>query len=231
MDFFSFMGPYGPLILLLLLASMLVQGYLSSTYGKFSRIRNARNLTGAQVARMILDENGLSHVPVEMVPGSLTDHYDPIRKVVRLSETNYGVPSLAAAAVAAHEVGHAIQDKVRMPALVLRAQLATPLMIGANFGPILVLAGLLLQFSGLLWLGVILFAGAVLFHLITLPVEFDASRRALQNLAGRGYLSRGEVDGARSVLTAAALTYIAAFAIALAQLLNLLALANGRRSD
>lgn len=231
MDLFAFMGPYGPLILLLFVASMFIQGYLSRTYRRYSQIRNARNVTGAQIARMMLDEHGLAHIPVEMAPGSLTDHYDPIHKVVRLSETNYNVPSLAAAAVAAHEVGHAIQDKVRMPALVLRARLAMPLQLGANFGPILVLAGIFLQISGLLWLGVIMFAGAVLFHLITLPVEFDASRRALDHLAGRGYLARNEIGGARSVLTAAALTYIAAFAIALAQLLNLLALAGGRRSD
>jgi len=229
MDFFSLMGPYGPLIMLLLLASFGVQWYLSNTYGRYARIRNARNLTGAEIARMMLDDSGLRHIPVEMVPGSLTDHYDPIRKVVRLSEGNFNTPSLAAAAVAAHEVGHAIQDKVRMPALTLRARLFPALQLGANFGPLLVLAGLFLNITGLLWIGIIFFAAAVLFHLITLPVEFDASRRALVHLHDRGYLARPEVDGARSVLNAAALTYVAGFAIALAQLLNFIALAGGRR--
>ncbi len=223
-------GPYTWLILLLLVASMLIQGYLSNAYGRFSKVRNARNLTGAEIARQMLDDAGLQHVPVQMVPGTLSDHYDPIKKVVSLSEGNFGVPSLAAAAVAAHEVGHAIQDKVHMPALALRARLFPALQAGTNLGPWLVIAGFFLNVTGLIWLGIIAFAGAVLFHLITLPVEFDASRRALSNLS-RGYLSRGEVDGARTVLNAAALTYIAGFAIALAQLLNFIALAGGNRRD
>lgn len=216
---------YYLLMILLFGVSMLVQAYLSNTYGRFSKIRNARNLTGADVARMILDENGLRGVPVERVPGQLTDHYDPIKKVVRLSEVNYDVPSLAAAAVAAHEVGHAIQDKNGYPALVLRARLFPALQLGANIGPLLILAGIFLNFGGLFWLGIIAFAGAVLFHLVTLPVEFDASRRALVNLSQRGYLAGNEVQGARSVLTAAALTYVAAFAIALAQLVYFFGLA------
>lgn len=219
------MNDYYLLMLLLFAASMLVQGYLSSTYRKYSRVANSRGFTGAQIARMILDENGLRNVPVEMVPGQLTDHYDPIHKVVRLSEVNYGVPSLAAAAVAAHEVGHAIQDKVRYPALSLRARLLPALQIGANFGPLLVIFGLILTSPGLFWLGIVFFAGALIFHLVTLPVEFDASRRALQILSTRGYLVGPEVDGARTVLSAAALTYISAFAIALVQLLYFLGLA------
>lgn len=220
---------YYLLMILLFGVSMLVQAYLSNTYGRFSKIRNARNLSGADVARLILDENGLSHVPVERVPGQLTDHYDPLKKVVRLSETNYDVPSLAAAAVAAHEVGHAIQDKIGYPALVLRARMLPALQLGANFGPLLILGGLFLNVAGLFWVGIIAFAGAVLFHLVTLPVEFDASRRALASLYQRGYLAGNEVGGARSVLTAAALTYVAAFAIALAQLVYFLGMAGGRR--
>lgn len=216
---------YYLLMILLFGVSMLVQAYLSNTYGRFSKIRNARNLTGADVARLILDENGLSHVPVERVPGQLTDHYDPLKKVVRLSETNYDVPSLAAAAVAAHEVGHAIQDKIGYPALVLRARMLPALQLGANFGPLLILGGIFLNVAGLFWLGIIAFAGAVLFHLVTLPVEFDASRRALASLYQRNYLAANEVGGARTVLTAAALTYVAAFAIALAQLVYFLGMA------
>ncbi|WP_019584730.1 zinc metallopeptidase [Deinococcus apachensis] len=221
-------GPYTFLILIIFVASLLIQGYLSRTYNQWGNVRNSRNLTGAQVARLMLDENGLSHVPVNAVPGNLSDHYDPIRKTVNLSEANYHVPSVSALAVAAHEVGHAIQDKVRMPALVLRGQLAVPLSLGMNLAPLLLLAGVFLQVSGLLWLGVILFAGALLFHLITLPVEFDASRRALAYLNGRGLVAGRESQGARNVLTAAALTYVAGFAMALAQLLNVLGIARSQ---
>lgn len=228
MDFLAFMGPYGPLILIIFVASLLIQGYLSRTYGKWGQVRNSRNLTGAELARMMLDENGLSHVPVNMVPGQLSDHYDPIRKTVNLSEANYRLPSVSALAVAAHEVGHAIQDKVRMPALVLRGRLAMPLSLGMNLAPLLLLAGVFLQLTGLLWLGVILFAGALLFHLVTLPVEFDASRRALAYLGQRGVVAGQEANGARTVLTAAALTYVAGFAMALAQLLNVLGIARSQ---
>lgn len=217
-------GPYTPLILLIFIASLVIQGYLSSTYRKWGQVRNARNMTGADVARMMLDENGLGHIPVQAVPGNLSDHYDPIRKTVNLSESVYGVPSVGAMAVAAHEVGHAIQDKVRMPALILRGQMAVPLNLGMNLAPWMLLAGVYLHLSGLLWLGALLFGFALLFHLITLPVEFDASRRALAYLQQRG-LSGDGTNGARTVLTAAALTYVAGFAMALAQFLNILTIA------
>ncbi|PNY82643.1 zinc metallopeptidase [Deinococcus koreensis] len=224
------LGPYTFLILAVFIASMLIQGYLSSTYRKWGQVRNARSLTGADVARMMLDENGLGHIPVNAVPGNLTDHYDPIRKTVNLSESVYGVPSVGAMAVAAHEVGHALQDKVRMPALVLRGQMAVPLSLGMNLAPLLLMVGIVLQISGLLWLGAVLFGLALLFHLVTLPVEFDASRRALAYLNSRGLSGSDQgVNGARSVLTAAALTYVAGFAMALAQFLNILSIA--RSSD
>ncbi|ANE43796.1 zinc metallopeptidase [Deinococcus puniceus] len=229
MDFLAFLGPYGPLILIVFVASMLIQGYLSRTYGKWSRIANPHQLTGAQVARLMLDENGLQHVPVNAVPGQLSDHYDPVRKTVNLSQGNYAVPSVSAMAVAAHEVGHAIQDKVRMPALVLRGRLAVPLSLGMNLAPFLLLAGVFLQLTGLIWVGVLLFGAALFFHLITLPVEFDASRRALAYLNERGLNGSSDTaNGARTVLTAAALTYVAGFAMALAQLLNVLGIARSR---
>ncbi|EYB67743.1 peptidase, membrane zinc metallopeptidase [Deinococcus phoenicis] len=221
-------GPYTFLILIIFVASLLIQGYLSRTYNKWGNVRNSRNMTGAELARRMLDENGLSNVPVNAVPGNLSDHYDPIRKVVNLSEANYHVPSVSALAVAAHEVGHALQDKARMPALVLRGHLAVPLSLGMNLAPWLLLAGVFLHFTGLVWLGVILFGAALLFHLITLPVEFDASRRALAYLNGRGLTGGQESQGARAVLTAAALTYVAGFAMALAQLLNVLGIARSQ---
>ena len=225
-----FLGPYTLLILLVFVASMIIQAYLSSTYKKWGRVRNARGLTGADVARMMLDENGLRDVPVQAVPGNLTDHYDPLKKTVNLSESVYGVPSVGAMAVAAHEVGHALQDKAHMPALVLRGKMAVPLNLGMNLAPWLLLAGIFLKLSGLLWLGVILFGAALIFHLVTLPVEFDASRRALAYLDTRGLNGAAEGhNGAKNVLTAAALTYVAGFAMALAQFLNILGIA--RSSD
>ncbi|MFC4455796.1 zinc metallopeptidase [Deinococcus sonorensis] len=221
-------GPYTLLILLIFAASLLIQGYLSRTYAQWSQVRNARNLSGAEVARRMLDQHGLQQVQIELAPGRLSDHYDPQRKVVRLSADNYRLPSLAAAAVAAHEVGHALQDHSHMPALALRSQLAVPLGLGMNWAPWLLLLGITLHFTGLIWLGVLLFGAALAFHLITLPVEFDASRRALTYLSGSGLLSTPELQGARTVLTAAALTYVAGFAMALVQFLNVLGLARNR---
>lgn len=230
MDLLGFFGPYGPLILVVMVVSFIIQAYLSSTYRKWGSIRNPRNMTGAQVARMMLDENGLQNVQIERVPGQLSDHYDPQAKVVRLSESTYDVPSIGAMAVAAHEVGHAIQDKVRMPALVLRGQMAVPLSLGMNLAPLLLMVGLVVKISGLIWVGAILFGLALLFHLVTLPVEFDASRRALVYIRERGLGGGGaEQQGAQKVLTAAALTYVAGFAMALAQFLNVLGMA--RSSD
>ncbi len=221
-----FLGPYTIPIIIVFVASMLIQGYLSRTYKKWGQVRNARGLTGADVARMMLDDNGLHDVKIIAVPGNLTDHYDPGKKTVNLSQSVYGVASVGAMAVAAHEVGHALQDRVRMPALVLRGKMAVPLSLGMNLAPWLLLAGILLQLSGLLWLGVVLFGAALLFHVVTLPVEFDASRRALVYLDSRGLNGTVEgQNGARNVLTAAALTYVAGFAMALVQFLNILGIA------
>lgn len=222
------MTPYDLLILILLVLSFVVQGYLSRTYGKWNNVRNARNMTGAEVARMMLDENGLRDVPVNMVAGRLSDHYDPQQKTVNLSQENYETPSVSAIAVAAHEVGHAIQDKVSMPALVLRGKMALPLSIGTNIAPWLFMVGLFANIGPLLWVSVILFAGAMIFHLVTLPVEFDASRRALVYLEQRGLTGGEQVKGSRAVLQAAALTYVLAFAMALAQLLRVLSIAQSR---
>ncbi|QFP76164.1 zinc metallopeptidase [Deinococcus sp. AJ005] len=224
-----FLGPYTIPIIIVFVASLLIQGYLSRTYKKWGQVRNARGLTGADVARMMLDDGGLHDVKIIAVPGNLTDHYDPGKKTVNLSESVFGVASVGAMAVAAHEVGHAMQDKVRMPALVLRGKMAVPLSLGMNLAPWLLLAGIFLKLSGLLWLGVILFGAALIFHVVTLPVEFDASRRALVYLDSRGLNGTVEgQDGAKNVLTAAALTYVAGFAMALVQFLNILGIARSR---
>lgn len=226
-----FDGNYLLLILFTVVASMGAQFYLSSTYGRWSRTRNARDLTGAEVARDILDANGLQRVSVERVAGQLTDHYDPIKKVVRLSEVNFDNPSLAALAVAAHEVGHAVQDQQSYAPLRLRARLLPALAVGTNLGPWMIIIGLFTGLTGLAWVGLLAFAAALLFHLITLPVEFDASRRALVTLQGNGYLSRQETGGARSVLTAAALTYVVGFLVALAQVVYWFGLVSGGRRN
>jgi uncharacterized protein len=224
---------YYILMLIVFGGSMLAQWYLTSTYSRFSKIRNGRDLTGAEVARGILDSNGLQSVAVEMVPGQLSDHYDPIHKVVRLSEGNYSQPSLAALAVAAHEVGHAIQDAKAYAPLIVRARLAPVLSVSANLGQFALFIGIFMLASAfgrtLFLIGIIGLAMSLVFHLVTLPVEFDASRRALVILEKDGYLTREENAGARSVLTAAAMTYVVAALGALATLAYYLGFL--RRSD
>jgi uncharacterized protein len=226
---------YYILMLIVFGGSMLAQWYLTSTYGRFSRIRNGRDLTGAEVARGILDSNGLQSVAVEMVPGQLSDHYDPIHKVVRLSEGNYSQPSLAALAVAAHEVGHAIQDAKAYAPLIVRARLAPVLSVSANLGQFALFIGIFMLATApvfgrpLFLIGIAGLALTLIFHLVTLPVEFDASRRALVILEKDGYLTREENTGARSVLTAAAMTYVVAALGALATLAYYLGFL--RRSD
>jgi uncharacterized protein len=211
--------------------SMAAQGYLTSTFGRFSKIRNARDVTGAEVARDILDSHGLQNVRVEPTPGFLTDHYDPMKKVVRLSEVNYNSPSLAALAVAAHEVGHAIQDAKAYAPLVVRSALAAPLSIAANLGQLALFAGLFMLATSLgqtfLLIGIIGLGAVLLFHVVTLPVEFDASNRALAILEKNGYLSVQENQGARKVLNAAAMTYVVAALASAAQLLYYLGFLRG----
>lgn len=219
----TIMSVYDLLIFVALGASMLVQVYLRNTFGKWNNVGNSRDITGAEVARQMLDENGLGEVKVEAVAGNLSDHYDPRVRVVRLSESTHSVPSVAAIAVAAHEVGHAIQHQTKMPALVIRGKMAVPLSIGQNLAPWLFMAGFSLQLAPLTWLGVGLFGFAMLFHLVTLPVEFDASRRALVYIRERGLLVNNDnLGGAQKVLTAAALTYVASFAMSLLQFLRFL---------
>jgi uncharacterized protein len=232
--------PMGLLLMAVIFGmGMLGQGYLSSTFGKFSKIRNAKDLTGAEVARDILDSHGLQHVKVESTPGQLTDHYDPMSKTVRLSEPNYASPSLAALAVAAHEVGHAIQDAKMYAPLVMRAKLAMPLGAVANLGNMALMAGaMMFMFGGggglgttLLTVGVIGLAAVLVFHLVTLPVEFDASNRALALLETNGYLNREENAGARKVLNAAAMTYVIAAVASALQLLYYLNMLRGGNDE
>lgn len=227
-----FFGGYGLYILLslpALLLGMWAQAKVRSAFGKYSRVRSARGLTGAQVARFILDAFGLQHVQIEPVQGFLTDHYDPSKKVLRLSPDVYRSPSLAAIGVAAHEAGHAIQDAQHYAPLAWRSAMVPSVQIGSWLGPILFIVGLLLNFTGLAWIGVILFSATALFALVTLPVEFDASKRAKQILVSHGILAPQELKGVDEVLDAAALTYVAAALQAISSLLYYVILLTGRR--
>ncbi|MEM6432095.1 MAG: zinc metallopeptidase [Deinococcota bacterium] len=210
---------YFPIFLLTFAITGIVQMWLRNTYSKYTNVPNASGLTGQETARAILDANGLHDVAVEPVGGMLSDHYDPRKRVVRLSEANYSRPSVAGMAVAAHEVGHAIQHAKAYGPLEMRSSLVPVANIGNRFGMVLIIAGLFLGASGLGMLGVILFAGAVLFQVVTLPVEFDASKRALEQMNRMGLVTQQDSAGARSVLNAAAMTYVAAAATSIMWLL------------
>jgi Zn-dependent membrane protease YugP len=210
--------------------SLAVQGSMKSTFRRYSRIRSGSGLTGAMAARQILESEGLYNVRIEHISGDLTDHYDPRTKVVRLSDTVYGSTSLSALGVAAHECGHAIQDAKSYAPLRIRSSLVPVANFGSSMAWPLFLFGLILSYEPLLYVGIILFCGALLFQIVTLPVEFDASHRALVKLGSTGLMREDEVSGSRRVLRAAAMTYVAAVCASLLQLLRLLLLA-GRRND
>lgn len=217
------------LVIVAFLLSLAVQANMNGTFQRFSRVRSMRGLTGAQTAECILRSAGIFDVRVERVSGNLTDHYDPRTKVIKLSDPIYGSDSLAAVGVAAHECGHAIQDAREYGPLSMRTALVPAANIGSQLSWPLFLLGLILSARPLLTLGIILFCAALLFQLVTLPVEFNASHRALQALKQNGILGQQELPGARKVLRAAAMTYVAAVAASLLQLLRLILLA--RRSN
>ena len=205
---------------IILAVPLLIQLYLKRTYAKFLKVPASSGITGAQAARKVLDENGLYNVTVEPVNGKLTDHYDPRAKAVRLSQDNFYGSSISAVSVAIHEVGHAIQDQVDYAPLRVRHALVPVANLGSNGAFFLILAGIIFQFSGLVLLGIAFFAAAVLFQVVTLPVEFNASSRALSAMVGSGLIRNEEEGGARKVLNAAALTYVAATVIAVMELLR-----------
>lgn len=196
-----------------LLLGLWAQFRVQSAFRKYSKVRTGNSLTGAQAARAILDANGLQTVTVERVGGSLTDHYDPRSKVLRLSESVYATPSVAAVGVAAHEAGHALQDKLHYGPLRLRSAIVPAVNIGSWLGPIIFMVGFFMSGATgdtIALIGLLFFAMTAVFALVTLPVEFDASKRAKQQLASTGLLSPQEIGGVDKVLDAAALTYVAA---------------------
>ncbi|HEX3015027.1 MAG TPA: zinc metallopeptidase [Desulfobacteria bacterium] len=216
-----------------IILSLYAQLKISSTFNRYSQVRSAAGYSGGQTARRLLDQNGLYDVQVQPIPGKLTDHYDPRSKVVRLSEEVYYGSSLAALGVAAHETGHAVQHDHAYAPLAIRTAIVPVANFGSGIAPWLIIIGLFLGQGGglLLDIGILAFTAVVIFQLVTLPVEFNASSRALAFL-GNGYLVRDEVRGARRVLTAAALTYVAAALTSVLTLVRFLMLAGvGRRDD
>jgi hypothetical protein len=213
--------------LLLLIPALLLTIYaqikVTTTFRKYSQVRSMRGLTGAEGARLMLDSANLKHVGIEVIEGDLTDHYDPRTKVLRLSARVGTSDSLAALGVAAHEAGHALQDAEGYSALRLRGAMVQSATLGSNLGFFLFFLGLIMGGNQtLMAIGILLFALFVIFTLVTLPVEFNASKRALAQLSGHGILAEGEIDGARAVLNAAALTYVAAAVMAIMNLLRLI---------
>lgn len=215
-----------------LLFSLWAQAKVKGAYSKFSQVRSESNLTGAQAAREVLNGAGLYDVPIEAIPGELTDHYDPRQRVLRLSQGVFGVPSVAAIGIAAHEAGHAIQHAKGYAPLQVRTAIVPVVNIGSNIGFILLFVGIIIGLTGLAWVGVGLFALATVFALVTLPVEFNASSRAKQALSNLGLVDVTESQGVAKVLDAAAWTYIAGFLVSLLNLLYYVMLLTGmRRSD
>jgi Zn-dependent membrane protease YugP len=215
-----------------LLITLLAQWRVKSAFRKWDSIPNGRGLSGQDTARMLMSARGLGNVGVESTPGHLTDHYDPRTKTIHLSASSTARPSVAAMAIVAHELGHAEQDMTGNAMLRLRAALVPAASIGSNLGMWLVIGGLILGQTGLAWLGIILFALAVVFTFVTLPVEFDASRRAKKNLRELNLtVSDQDEEGVDAVLNAAALTYVAAAATAALQLAYWISRVSGGRRN
>lgn len=222
------------LVFIGVILSLLASGRVKSTFAKYSQVRNSRGLTGAQAAEQVLHTAGIYDVRIEHVGGNLTDHYDPRTKVLRLSDSVYGQTSVAAVGVAAHECGHAIQHAKGYGPLKLRSTLVPVANFGSKLAWPLIIFGLFISGESsrlLINAGIIAFLGAVVFQLVTLPVEFNASNRAIRMIADSGMMYGEEIKGAKKVLSAAALTYVASVATAILQLLRILILTGGRRRN
>lgn len=210
--------------------TMFAQSKVKSTFHRFLQVRSKKGYTGFDVARTLLDKNGLRDIPIELSQGSLSDHYDPRKRVVRLSREVYQGSSIASISVAAHEVGHALQHANGYVPLSLRNAIFPVASFGSSAAWIFIFAGFILALDPLLMLGIYLFGAAVAFQAVTLPVEFNASSRAMDMLDSNGFVVREEYGSAKSVLNAAALTYVASMAVAVSQLIRLIILRNSRRN-
>ncbi len=219
------------LILLIILLPIIAQAKVKLSYKRYSKINNSKNLSGKEVARMILDRNGLNNVTVGKISGTLTDHYTPSRKNIDLSEEIYSGKSIAAVAVAAHECGHAIQDKEAYSFLKFRTNLVPLVNITSYISPILIAIGFGSQIAGVATLGIAFLFVALLFQLVTLPVEFNASTRGKKQLEELGLIEKSDKKGAKSVLKAAALTYVAGFLSTAFQIARFLIMSGIRKRD
>lgn len=226
-----FFHPMDFLILIAFALSIWAQFRVKGTFNRWAGVPTTYGLTGYQAARRMLDANGLHDVPIEPVRGTLSDHYDPIHRVVRLSEQVYYESSISAVAVACHEVGHAIQHKVHYPMLVLRHRIFPVVNIASGIAPFLLIAGFLFQAMNLVGLGIIFFSVAVAFQVITLPVEFNASSRARDLMVAEGFITNEEERGVAKVLNAAALTYVAAALISLLELVKYIMIFTSSNDD
>ncbi|WP_177184478.1 zinc metallopeptidase [Psychrobacillus sp. OK032] len=215
---------------IILLLPIYAQMKVKRTYKKYSKVRSTSGMTGAQVARTILDANGLYEVKVVESSGFLSDHYNPMTKIVALSSHNYHEASVAGSAIAAHEVGHAVQHKEAYSFLTLRHKLVPIANISSHASWIFVMIGIFASMSGLLLLGILLLAAGVVFQIVTLPVEFNASNRAMDQMVSHGIIRNEEERHAKKVLNAAALTYVAATAVAVLELLRLILIYTGMSS-
>ena len=230
MPYFFFDYYYIILVLPVIIASLIIQARLKSTYAKYSRIRNMRNITGAQAAQIVLSYYGVHDVTIARVGGKLSDHYDPSSKVIRLSDGVYDSSSIAAVGIACHEAGHAAQHAEAYMPIKIRNMILPVCNIGSTLSMPLLIAGVLFGFEPLIWIGIGFFSFVAVFQLVTLPVEFNASNRALSVIESNGLLSFDEKSGAAKVLRVAALTYVAALATSIAQILRLVLLYGGRRN-
>lgn len=216
-------------LIALIALPLYAQMKVKSTYSKYSKVTSTSGMTGAEVARRILDENGLFNVKVVPYQGLLSDHYNPMTKVVALSEDNYYGHSVAGTAVAAHEVGHAIQDAQNYNFLRVRHMLAKPAAYTSNLSFVFIMIGLIASsMTSMLWIGIAMMAVGVLFQVVTLPVEFDASKRAMDQVVQLGIINNEEEPQAKKVLSAAAMTYVAATAVAVLELVRLILIATNR---
>ena len=224
---YYYITDYGILIVTVLI-TLIAQAFVSSSYSKYKKVKNKKGVTGAEVAREILAKNGLDNIYVVEVSGNLTDHYDPSRKTVRLSKDIYNGTSVAAIAVASHECGHAIQDKENYTFLKIRAALVPLVNFSSVAGYIAILIGILFSSLQLFWIGILLEAVILVFQLVTLPVEFNASNRSLKKIEEYDLVNLEELTGAKKMLRAAAFTYVASAETALLQILRLILIARDR---
>ena len=225
--YYYYYSNYG-LILLALFISLGAQAFISINYSRYKKIKNKKGITGAEVAREILSKNGLDNVYVVETSGHLSDHYDPKRKTVRLSNDIYNGDTIAAIAVASHECGHAIQDKDNYAFLRMRSALVPLVNFSSYAGYLAVLIGIIFSYTNVIWIGIILECVILIFQIITLPVEFNASKRALAKIKEYGIVDNVELRGAKKMLKSAAMTYVASVATAVLQILRLILIARDR---